>query len=344
MTAVIADTGISMTPTTSTDPSGPESSRPLDGQPANPAAPWWIRAAALAVDVLPGTAVVITMALAGSTVPLGSPWWWPCVAIGGLALLLIAGNRLLLPAITGWSLGRAAMGIAVLRAGDKNTAPTAVGPWRLLLRDLAHLVDTLSLFVGWLWPLWDRRHRTFADLLAGTEVHRVQLRRPPRNPLGLAALVSLIAALLCIAGAALSYQVVYQREQASDRARAQIGAQGAKIVEQVLSYRPESLQADFERARSLVTDRYREKLIVEQQTVEKKKPVANEYWAASHAVLSAAPHRASMLLFLLGQRGHADQQRAISATVRVNFVESAAQWRLDDLTVLAKPAPAGDGN
>ncbi|HEU0190498.1 MAG TPA: RDD family protein [Mycobacterium sp.] len=327
----------------------PERSQPADAHRAGPAAPWWMRAVALAVDVIPGTAVVIAMALAGSTVPLGSPWWWPCVLIGGLALLLTAGNRMLLPAATGWSVGRAAMGIAVVRPNrsgnaDGATAATEVGPWRLLVRDLAHLVDTLSLFVGWLWPLWDPRRRTFADLLVGTEVHRVELRRSPRNPLGSVALVSLVAALLCIAGAVLSYQVVYQREQASDRARTQIGAQGAKIVEEVLSYRPESLQADFERARSLVTDRYREKLVVEQQTVEKKPPVANQYWASSHAVLSAAPHRATMLLFLLGQRGHDDQQRAISATVKVSFVETAAHWLLDDLTVLAKPAATGDGH
>ena len=45
--------------------------------------------------------------------------------------------------------------------------------------DLAHLLDTAALFIGWLWPLWDRRHRTFADLLLRTEVHEVE--RPQRD-------------------------------------------------------------------------------------------------------------------------------------------------------------------
>ncbi len=31
-----------------------------------------------------------------------------------------------------------------------------VGILRLTARELAHLLDTLSFFVGWLWPLWDR--------------------------------------------------------------------------------------------------------------------------------------------------------------------------------------------
>ena len=47
------------------------------------------------------------------------------------------------------------------------------------LRDLAHLLDTAALFIGWLWPLWDRRNRTFADLLLRTEVHDVE--RPQRD-------------------------------------------------------------------------------------------------------------------------------------------------------------------
>lgn len=309
---------------------------------ANALAPWWARAVALAVDVLPGAAVVTTMALAASTVPQGGVWWWACLSVGGLAMLLTAGNRSLLPAITGWSLGRAALGIAVVRSGDSSTG--SVGAWRLLLRDLAHLLDTVSVFVGWLWPLWDQRRRTFADMLVRTEVRRAQLQRLPRNVPTLVAVVFLTAALLCVMGATVSYLVVYQSEQATGRARAQIAAQGPKIVEQMLSYKPDSLQADFTHAQSLVTDKYRDQLVAEQQAVQKGKPVINEYWVTNSAVLSASPHRATMLLLLQGQRGDQDKQRLISATVRVAFANSAAQWRVDDLTVVTKPLPAGDGN
>ncbi|MGH3559304.1 MAG: RDD family protein, partial [Mycobacterium sp.] len=248
MTAVIDDT---------------ETAQAVEEISVNAPAPWWVRAVALAVDVLPGVAVVATMALTALSEPLRDVWWWSCVSVGGLAILLTAANRLLLPASTGWSLGRAVFGIAVVRSDDASTGP--VGPWRLLLRDLAHLLDTASVFVGWLWPLWDQGRRTFADMLVRTEVRRAQLRRLPRNVPALAAVVFLTAALLCIAGAAVSYLVVYQYDRATEQARAQIAAQGPKIVKQMLSYSPKSLRDDFTRAQSLATDKYREQLVTQQQ-------------------------------------------------------------------------------
>ncbi|MGB9307489.1 MAG: RDD family protein, partial [Mycobacterium sp.] len=78
-------------------------------------APWHIRAGALAVDVLPGAAVVATMALVALTVGEHAVWYWMCVGVGGLAILVVLVNRMLLPTITGWSLGRGLFGIAVVR-------------------------------------------------------------------------------------------------------------------------------------------------------------------------------------------------------------------------------------
>ncbi|MBL7659935.1 RDD family protein, partial [Escherichia coli] len=71
----------------------------------NGAAPWHVRAGAFAIDVLPGLAVAATMALTALTVPPGSAWRWLCACLLGLTILLLAVNRLLLPTITGWSLG-----------------------------------------------------------------------------------------------------------------------------------------------------------------------------------------------------------------------------------------------
>jgi Mce-associated membrane protein len=328
VTATVAD------PEISTVPEAPQEVEARAGTPA----PWWARALASIIDVLPGVAVMATMALAALTVPLRGVWWWPCLSVFVIAVLLTGANRWLLPAVTGYSLGRAALGIAVVRRDG-----TSAGPLLLLLRDLAHVADTLSVFVGWLWPLWDHRRRTFADMLLRTEVQRSQLRRVPRKVPTLVALVFLTAALLCIMGAAVS-NLMYHKDRATDRTRAQISSQGPKIVAQVLSYHPASLQADFERAQSLVTDNYREKLVAEQQAVQKGKPVTNEYQVPNSSVLSASPHRATMLLFLQGQRGDTEKQQLISATVRVTFAGSADSWRVDDLTVLTKPQPGEDGN
>jgi len=124
---------------------------------------------AIALDVLFGVGVVAVLFLVALTSPLYGWLWWLSIVVGGLVFLLIALNRLLAPAITGWSLGRALFGIAVVRRGGDRP-----GPWLLLARDVAHVLDTAALCIGWLWPLWDSRNRTFADLLLRTEVRRVE--------------------------------------------------------------------------------------------------------------------------------------------------------------------------
>ena len=249
----------------------------------------------------------------------------------------MAVNRWLLPAMTGWSLGRALFGIRVTRRDGGE-----VGLWRLLARDLAHLLDTLPLFIGWLWPLWDRRRRTFADLLLRTEVRRVErpqrdVRRPAAAVLVAAALVSALAA-----GARLSGGVP-ARSSAVNAARDQIAAQGPRIVEQMLSYNKDTLADDFSRAQSLATDDYRPQLVAQQEAVQKAGATSNEYWAVSSAVLSASSDRGSMLLAMQGQRGtNPKELKFITATVRVEFEKAGdGHWRVANLTVLKKPNMSG---
>jgi Mce-associated membrane protein len=305
----------------------------------NRLAPWHIRVGAFAVDVLPGAAVAATMALVALTVGQHAVWYWVCVSVGGLAILLVLVNRMLLPTITGWSLGRALFGIAVVRRDG-----TAPGAWTLLLRDLAHLLDSASVFVGWLWPLWDSRRRTFADIVLRTEVRRVEPDERPREIRRWTAAAVLTAAGLCLAGTAVGYGVFYADAQAADQTRAQIRTQGPKIVAQMLTYDPKSLRDDFARARSLATDKYRGQLSAQQDAVEKGHPVVNEYWVIDSSIQSATPDRATMLLFMQGRRGTAPEQRYISATVRVNFVKDRdSHWLVDDLTVLTKPKAPGNG-
>ena len=62
------------------------------------------------------------------------------------------------------------------------------------------------------------------------------------------------------------------------------------------------------------------------------------------SIQSATPDRATMLLFMQGRRGADPQVRYISATVRVTFAkDDDDHWRVDDLTVLTKPRPSGNG-
>jgi Mce-associated membrane protein len=305
---------------------------PDDSTPEQPLASWASRAGAFAVDVLLGVAVIATMALLWLMAPQRGWLWWVYTAAAGLVLLVTAVNRWLLPTITGWSLGRALFGIAVRKSDGSD-----VGVLRLVGRDIAHLLDTAALFIGWLWPLWDRRRRTFADLLLRTEAHTVE--RPERDARRPVAVVLLAATLLCAAGVGLSYLVVYRNERAIDTAHQQIAEHGPRIVEQMLSYNVDTLQQDFSHAQSLTTEAYRPQLIAQQQAVQQAGASTNEYWAVSSAVLSATPDKAAMLLAMQGQRGVDPKDlKFITATVRADFEKSSdGQWRVANLTVLKKP-------
>lgn len=297
-------------------------------------APWTTRVAAFAVDVLLGAGVVVVFMMVAWSARVYSWVWWVCILLAVLVAFAIAANRLVLPVITGWSLGRSLFGIAVIRRDGRP-----VDAWFLLLRDIAHLLDTLPLFLGWFWPLVDSRRRTFADIVTRTEVcppavDRADFRRP---------LTVVVASLgvLALLGAGVGYLAVYRAEAAEQQARQQIAEQGPKIVPDVLSYAAGTVDADFERAQSLVTDGYRPKLVEQQEAIRKAGSIVdNEYWVTNSAVLTATADHAEMLLLMQGQRGAEQKQRFITATVRVAFDKSrSGRWQVADLTVLAKPVP-----
>lgn len=300
--------------------------------PPVPYAPWGRRLGAFALDYLPGIATFAALALVGVTAPPRGWLWWTIWAVAGLVVFAVLANRVVLPTATGFSIGRAVLGIRVVRAdGDQP------GVVRLLLRELAHLLDTAGVFIGWLWPLWDGRHRTFADLLARTEVRVVG--EPSGNVRKVAAYVLIGATLLSAVGAGLGYAVVYRQERAIEAARNQIAEQGPRIVEEMLSYGKDTADDDFARAQGLATDAYRPQLIEQQDAVKKAGIVPNEYYAVSSAVLvPVETNRAAMLIALQGQRGaNANDLKFITATVRVDFERAGDEWRVSNLQVLKRP-------
>nr|WP_242456046.1 RDD family protein [Mycolicibacterium sp. P1-18] len=297
-------------------------------------ASWQARAGALLLDVLPGVAVVTTMALLAYTTAVGSWLWWVFTGVLAVAVLATLANRWILPPLVGWTLGRAVFGIGVTTPGGEP-----VGGARLLARDVAHLLDTAALFVGWLWPLMDRRNRTFADLLLRTEVRVVEEAQAPRRDVRrVAGCALLAAALLCAAGGGVGYWQVYRQDRALVQARTELTEQGPRIVEQLLSYGSQTVVDDFARAQALATDGYRPQLVAQQQAVQKAGVTDNEYWAVSSALLSVTQDRAAMLLALQGQRGSDPAKlKFITATVRADFEKSNGKWQVAVLTVLKKP-------
>ena len=87
--------------------------------------------------------------------------------IGGLAWIgWCVYNRWIQQGNTGQSLGKRVAKIKLVR--EDTGQP--VGPGIAFVRDLAHFVDNVICYVGWLWPLWDDKNQTLADKIIGTVV------------------------------------------------------------------------------------------------------------------------------------------------------------------------------
>ena len=297
---------------------------------------WSARAGAIGLDaVIP----VVVAYLIGATAFLYRAPWWVYAVVASLGVVAVGGNRWLLPALTGWSWGRSVFGIRVQRGPDGADA----GVGRLVLRDLAHLLDTAAALLGWLWPLWDARHRTFADMLLHTEVRVVAGSADSgRDVRRRAAVVLLVAAVSALVGGGLGLQQ-FRENRTADQARQQISEQGPRIVERVLSFGVNTYKDDFTTAQALVTDDFRKQLEALQREALKHGPTALELNAVSSAVLSSDRDRASMLVALLGQRGvDVKTLRFVSATAVVDFVRSSnGRWRVERMRLLK--APRSDG-
>jgi uncharacterized RDD family membrane protein YckC len=76
---------------------------------------------------------------------------------------------------TGQSVGKSVMQFKVV--SEKTWQP--IGFWLSLVRQIAHYVDQLICYVGYLWPLWDGKRQTLADKMLGTVCVPVNAPPPP---------------------------------------------------------------------------------------------------------------------------------------------------------------------
>ena len=88
------------------------------------------------------------------------------MGLGGiLSLVFWIWNRVIQQGRTGQSVGKMAMKIVLVSSRTGNP----VGAGTAFIREIAHIVDGFF-YLGYLWPLWDRRRQTLADKLVGTVV------------------------------------------------------------------------------------------------------------------------------------------------------------------------------
>ena len=103
----------------------------------------------------------------GGSLDLGAGRAW--MGVGAVLLVLALGwtiyNRWLVGGRTGQSLGRRMLGIVLV--SEMTGRP--IGPFDAFVRDLVHILDGLA-YVGFLWPLWDDKRQTFADMIMRTIV------------------------------------------------------------------------------------------------------------------------------------------------------------------------------
>jgi len=96
------------------------------------------------------TALGTIVGLLGSVAAIAMFVWNTCLKGGG----------------TGWSIGKGVMGIRLV--SEQTGQP--IGGGMAFVRALAHILDALPCYIGFLWPLWDQKRQTFADKILSTVV------------------------------------------------------------------------------------------------------------------------------------------------------------------------------
>ena len=141
---------------------------------------WPLRVAGYLIDgFLPaipaGIIIAIGMAMGASgatTDPAtgamtgGNPLGFVIAGIGYLGLFVFQVWNRWIKGGKGQTIGRKMVGITLL--GEETGRP--IGTGMAFVRDLAHVLDSLPFYIGWLWPLWDSKRQTFADKVVKTVV------------------------------------------------------------------------------------------------------------------------------------------------------------------------------
>lgn len=136
---------------------GPGSGRPeLAG--------WGTRVGGTLLDGLAAAAIYVVFVILGAIVGGGAGGLLIALGfLGGLGFIIY---NLVQQGNTGQTIGKRAVGTRLLREQDGQV----VGPGLSIGRQVLHIVDSIPLYIGYLWPLWDEKHQTFADKIAKTVV------------------------------------------------------------------------------------------------------------------------------------------------------------------------------
>jgi len=166
---------------------GPSAPRP--GLPPGEYTPWVTRVLAWIIDYIPlgflsaiGVVAIVTIqkieticaadetglgigevCVTGRNGPALLAWVIFALALMG-ALAFAVWNYGYRQGTLGSSIGKSLMGFKVV--GETSGQP--IGFVKSFVRQLAHAIDGIPCYLGYLWPLWDAKRQTFADKLLKT--------------------------------------------------------------------------------------------------------------------------------------------------------------------------------
>lgn len=138
---------------------------PFGGDPGHGLAGFGQRLAAYLVDVavlLPLVVLASITSAIGSTSDGGGALWGALTFVLYVALIGVGvWNIVLRQGKTGWSLGKQALGIRLV--SDEGRQP--IGPLKAFVRQIAHVLDQIPCYVGYLLPLFTAKKQTIADMV-----------------------------------------------------------------------------------------------------------------------------------------------------------------------------------
>lgn len=132
-----------------------------------PLASWGERAVAFLINGAVLFVGAIVVVIVGSVLGAASDALGALVMVVGY-LVVIAGAFYFyfLEGETGASPGKRVTGLRTVNL----TSGEVIGGGMGIVRYLAHFVDSLICYIGWLFPLWDEKRQTIADKIVGTVV------------------------------------------------------------------------------------------------------------------------------------------------------------------------------
>ena len=290
-------------------------------------ASWWSRLLAYALDVILPLVTLAVIALVVAT-NSGSLWVRLGSAVAAAAIIgVVVWNVVYWQGKTGRTIGKSTTGIRTVRSGTEGEPGFA----RVVGREIAHVVDTVPLLIGWLWPLWDSRSRSFADKLADTRVVAEEIE--PDHDLRRRAAWWALETLAVFAAALVTLcAVLYFHDHRRDDATSEIADRAQDVAQKstvaLLSYKADTVDQQLDVASSKLTGSFKEYYDSYSKTAviptAREKAVNTEAHCVGTGLVSADDRQATVIVFINQTTTTADnpEPAVMASTVRVQLTRA----------------------